>query len=66
MKADKISPVEFYTRKFSWMPHGRAACPFHNPATPSFRVNFKSGFFKCSECGVQGRNISDFLKLEKL
>lgn len=65
MKNNKTSPVEFYSARFSWMPNGRAVCPFHNPTTPSLRVNLKTGSFRCSKCGARGRNISDFLEFEK-
>jgi DNA primase len=37
-----------------------ALCPFHDDTRPSFRVNTRSGAYRCMSCGAKGGDVIEF------
>ena len=70
---DFISPHDFYLReqnldRFGFISNQWAIaglCPFYEDTKArSFKINLKTGAFKCWSCGAAGGNIISFCKKE--
>lgn len=68
---DCISPHDFYLREQNLCRYGHRSsswaiaglCPFHNDTRPgSFKINVKTGAFKCWSCGTYGGDIIAFIQ----
>lgn len=67
---DAVDPAEYYRETLPTMPALRprgdgwndgGLCPFHDDKRPgSFRVNIKTGAFRCFACGAHGGDIVAF------
>jgi DNA primase len=67
----RVSPQLFFERELGsfdraasrdWVIGG--LCPFHSDNRPgSFRVNQRTGAFKCFSCGTGGGDVISFLQL---
>jgi DNA primase len=55
---DQIRELKEYDDSWAW-----GLCPFHDDRSPSFCVNFETGYYKCnsSSCGVSGVGIDSFV-----
>ena len=67
---ERINPVEFYAHRVSKSSAARRGsvdgglCPFHADNKPgSFKINLRSGAFKCFSCGTSGGDIIAFTML---
>jgi hypothetical protein len=66
-----ILPAKFYPYEIATMPKPKGGgwvdgglCPIHGDRTPDvFLVNTRTGAFRCSACGAEGKDIIEFTML---
>lgn len=68
---DAITPHDFYMREQNLSKYNNKSClwvvaglcPFHSDhKAGSFKINLKTGAYKCWSCGASGGDIIDFVQ----